>query len=973
MALTKVTGQVIKNTTDVTVGVLTVTNTLAVGGTVSIGGTLTYEDVTNVDAVGLITARDGIVVGSGITLSVDGNIFATGVTTVSNGLVVSAGSSIGIGTDSPKSLLTIRDNESANDTAEIRIESLRPAIRFVDFSTSSTESEIVADGNSLRFRIGEETNNDTALPELMRIRSTGNVGIGTHTPDAKLEIYDGGLKVDRQSASGTSNPSIDLRTGSGQARFIIYADDYNDENSNWNFKTNANEEMSFQIATTEALRIDSSANVGIGTSIIDGKLHLSARTGDCKLIIEADNIQDQGNENNNPYIVFRQDGGHDMSAVGNNLFDSADHNALHLANSGSAAGIIFATGVSNGYTNATERARFTNGGGEFLVGIKTSRSMGSRESAIQVEGTSSEGASIRIYRNQTNQNAPTLDFGKSRGSGVLSNTIVQTGDTIGTINWYAADGTDSESRTAHIRSEVEQTVSANQTPGRIIFSTSGPGANSPSERLRINSSGHLIFAGDSNTYIHRPASDTLAIVNGGNESIRITGSSGKIYIGHDAATAISATNTQLQINGTSNATCSMSISRYTNNTNGNFIFFGKSRGTTIGDYTAVQSGDAIGKIRWCAADGTDMAEGAAEISGEVDGSVSSNVVPGRLVFKTSRAGTLTEVMRMVDSGHIGINNTAPDQELDIKAINLDATIRLTGAEAGDASIEMYCDEGDDNPDKWRIINSISSNTLRFQSYAHGDWASTMLLVGDPTDSDLGQVRIMDGSDTLPGLTFIDDTNTGFYRIGSGIIGMSLNGVHKHRFEADGDVVFGGNDEEAVGSFTILPNQDDGAARVSFNRSNTSNSSQAIRFENAGSASGNISYDDDSTTYNTSSDYRLKENDVVISDGITRLKQLRPIKFNWKNKPNKIVDGFFAHEVSSIVPQAVTGSKDQVVTQEDIDRGKTSVHEKLGDPMYQSIDHAKLVPLLTAALQEEISKREEEVNALKERLARAGLW
>ena len=67
MALTKVTGRVIKNTTDVTVGVLTVTNTLAVGGTVSIGGTLTYEDVTNVDAVGLITARDGIVVGSGIT------------------------------------------------------------------------------------------------------------------------------------------------------------------------------------------------------------------------------------------------------------------------------------------------------------------------------------------------------------------------------------------------------------------------------------------------------------------------------------------------------------------------------------------------------------------------------------------------------------------------------------------------------------------------------------------------------------------------------------------------------------------------------------------------------------------------------------------------------------------------------------------------------------------------------------------
>ena len=84
MALTKVTGQVIKNTTDVTVGVLTVTNTLAVGGTVSIGGTLTYEDVTNVDAVGLVTARNGIVVGSGITLSKDGDGFFTGIVTATS-------------------------------------------------------------------------------------------------------------------------------------------------------------------------------------------------------------------------------------------------------------------------------------------------------------------------------------------------------------------------------------------------------------------------------------------------------------------------------------------------------------------------------------------------------------------------------------------------------------------------------------------------------------------------------------------------------------------------------------------------------------------------------------------------------------------------------------------------------------------------------------------------------------------------
>ena len=77
MALTKITGQVVNTSTDLTVGVLTAT-------TVSVGGTITYEDVTNVDSVGLITARAGVVVGSGITLSKDGDGFFTGVVTATS-------------------------------------------------------------------------------------------------------------------------------------------------------------------------------------------------------------------------------------------------------------------------------------------------------------------------------------------------------------------------------------------------------------------------------------------------------------------------------------------------------------------------------------------------------------------------------------------------------------------------------------------------------------------------------------------------------------------------------------------------------------------------------------------------------------------------------------------------------------------------------------------------------------------------
>ena len=62
-------------------GIITAVGNASFSGNVSIGGSLTYEDVTNVDSVGLITARNGVVVGSGITLSKDGDIFATGVTT----------------------------------------------------------------------------------------------------------------------------------------------------------------------------------------------------------------------------------------------------------------------------------------------------------------------------------------------------------------------------------------------------------------------------------------------------------------------------------------------------------------------------------------------------------------------------------------------------------------------------------------------------------------------------------------------------------------------------------------------------------------------------------------------------------------------------------------------------------------------------------------------------------------------------
>ncbi len=109
------------------------------------------------------------------------------------------------------------------------------------------------------------------------------------------------------------------------------------------------------------------------------------------------------------------------------------------------------------------------------------------------------------------------------------------------------------------------------------------------------------------------------------------------------------------------------------------------------------------------------------------------------------------------------------------------------------------------------------------------------------------------------------------------------------------------------------------------------------FRHATSVVGSVSHTNSATTFATSSDYRLKENVSYTWDATTRLKQLKPARFNFKvdkdedGKVTRIADGFLAHEVSGVVPEAVVGEKD-------------------GAEM-QGIDQAKLVPLLVKTVQE----------------------
>jgi hypothetical protein len=177
-------------------------------------------------------------------------------------------------------------------------------------------------------------------------------------------------------------------------------------------------------------------------------------------------------------------------------------------------------------------------------------------------------------------------------------------------------------------------------------------------------------------------------------------------------------------------------------------------------------------------------------------------------------------------------------------------------------------------------------------------------------------------------------------------GVSIN----FRVETDNSsntfFVDGGNDRVYVGDntgtdlFYITGKAESTAMGIKIG----TNGYNAIEFDNAtGSLVGRITTSSGSTAYVTSSDYRLKENVADMTGATARLKQLKPKRFNWiSDDTNTPLDGFLAHEVSSVVPEAVAGEKDAV---------HPDGHHEAGQIDPQGIDHSKLVPLLVKTIQE----------------------
>jgi len=213
-------------------------------------------------------------------------------------------------------------------------------------------------------------------------------------------------------------------------------------------------------------------------------------------------------------------------------------------------------------------------------------------------------------------------------------------------------------------------------------------------------------------------------------------------------------------------------------------------------------------------------------------------------------------------------------------------------------------------------------------------------------SNVGMIRFGDsGNSNIGGITYNHSANQ---------MQFITNGTSRMTITGDSRVGIGCVPD---GSFLHLTGGSEGSYLMKFKANNDTHQTHYMMAftDNSGNIVGSVQTDNNNaTSYITNSDYRLKENVNYNFEATTRLKELKPARFNFiSDDTNTLVDGFIAHEVSSVVPEAISGEKDAV--------------DSNNNPIHQGIDQSKLVPLLTAALQEAITKietLEDRINALE---------
>ncbi len=356
-------------------------------------------------------------------------------------IVVDSSGNVGIGTTSPGHNLEVKGSF--------------PDFAIVDSDTTNDKFRILHNGGATQLQV--DPNNVSSGSHLlvtvdgsdaMRIDSSGRVLLGT--------TIEGEATADNLTIADSGNCGITLRSGTAAVGTIFFsdatagADEYRgviqyDHNGDY-FK--------WITAGAERMRITSSGLVNV--------------TGGIQVTENVTPTAGSGIE------IFKP-----SSTVGQ---------VQAYNRSGSAwMDLILKGNTQQFHANGSERMRIDSSG-RLLVGASSARTIYS--GGIQVESTSN--ANLNLIRNAGSASqAAAINISRSRGASVGSNTAVQSGDDLGFINFTGADGTDIGTEAAQIRCQVDGTPGSNDMPGRLVFSTTADGASSPTERMRIDSSGNM--------------------------------------------------------------------------------------------------------------------------------------------------------------------------------------------------------------------------------------------------------------------------------------------------------------------------------------------------------------------------------------------------------------------------------------------------------------------------------------------------
>jgi len=822
-------------------------------------------------------------------------------------------------------------------------------INFATFTDSDKGSILYNGGtNYMQFR--------TNGSERMRITGVGNVGLGGNTnPTQKLDIANGGIQIQgliNTPASGQKGLFLHYSNSTGDSRYLSRGADFTTRGTHTFYSQESdggNEITPLVIDSSGNSTFDGNVTISQPTNGAEAKLTLTSKSaaGNSRTgIIEYDADVEK---------IFFINEGTTIAAMTSDgkVGIGTDSPVVKLAVKSSQEQLTLSEGDSRGatfdYRSSTGNLNIATNG----INARTNPQFTLDLNGNVGIGTDSPDLTGFGYNTLTVVGGTTAGY-----AGVLelgSPTTNANGQNLGIIAFM-----DGSTRNA----QIDVTRASSTSTSNMHFYTNG--GSGIVERMRIDSSGNLLLGnGVGNPYL----AFLSAGGNGGNERARIFGyadggtygggleiqtrdsanifqnrmvidSSGRVGIG---TTALSET---LQVNGNIRVEGVGNVIGF--DTTGALLSNGIK---TINDYeTLIYNGRG--------------ASGFAVIG-------NSNI---RLGFGTNYTNAETDLF-IDSSGNVGIGTDSPSSKLSISGSQ--SAIDITRGTAGDSKWEfssdstaLYFSEMSTGTRAYMMtikettgnvgIGTTLPNTILeiASGNSGGDAAldAPVFRINNTTESsdwDTGDVvgsieyYTSDASGNAPYVTSfiksVNETGNGTLPDGALTFGTATynavgGAVERMRITSGGDVLFGTtakpNGTSIYGSGFI---DDTDSAMVLKLASSATGAKTLIEFLNANGSVGSIQTSGTSTSYLTSSDYRLKENVVEMTGALDRVSQLKPSRFNFIADENTTVDGFLAHEVQDIVPEAITGEKDAV--------------DEDNNAIYQGIDQSKLVPLLVGAIQE----------------------